>query len=365
MLAPRRTLRSLAVGLLYVAAVLAFLEAASRLALSSGPLFQRIAAEDESSHRLRWIQSRKRKSHVAYFFDEYHRTRGWTLKPRLRDLPVFGGKRLSSNSRGVRGTAEHALDEHPGRTRIVALGDSFTFGEEVSDEETWASQLEGLAPGSEVLNLGVHGYGHDQMLLYLREEGLGYRPDVVLLGFVHIDMPRNLLAFRDYAKPRFEGTQGRLELRGTPVPEPQAVIDAEPWRSKLLDLMRMLRARLDERSGATAARSREITAAILDELALEAAAGGAKPAFAYLPVEDELGAGDLTPTGPQRFFLDYCRSRRVACLDLRPAFLARAKAGAQLRTQGHWGALEHRIAAEAVREGLREQGLISTSEPEP
>ena len=364
MVASRRTLRSAITGLVYLAAVVLFFEGAARLAVSSGPLFQRIAAEDDSSHRLRWIQSRKRKRDVAYFFDEYHRTRGWSLKPNLRDLAVFGGRRLSSNSRGVRGTAEHSPEGDPSRTRIVVLGDSFTFGEEVSDEQTYASQLQGLAPETEVLNLGVHGYGHDQMLLYLREEGLVYRPDILLLGFVHIDMPRNLLAFRDYAKPRFERIQGRLELRGTPVPEPQAVIDAEPWRSKLLDLLRMLRSRLDEGSGTTAARSREITAAILDEMALAAAAAGAKPIFAYLPVEEELAQADLTATGPQRFFLDYCGARRAACLDLRPAFLARAKAGAALPTRGHWGAAEHRLAAQALRDALREQGLIARTMPE-
>lgn len=363
MLAPRRTLRSRAVGLLYVAAVLLLLEAASRLAVSVGTLFQRIAAEDDSSHRLRWIQSRKRKSHVAYFFDEYHRTRGWTLKPGLRDLQVFGEKRLNSNSRGLRGTAEHAF-EQPRRTRIVVLGDSFTFGEEVGDAETYASQLAALAPGVDVLNLGVHGYGHDQMLLYLREEGLHYRPDVVLLGFVHIDMPRNLLWFRDYAKPRFELSAGRLELRGTPVPEPQDLMDAEPWRSKLLDLLRMLGARLDERSGTAEERARAITAAILDATALAAAGGGAKPAFAYLPVEEELAQADLTPTAGQRFFLDYCAARRVACLDLRPAFLSRARSGQATSTRGHWSAAEHRLAAETLHEGLEEQGLLATHHPE-
>jgi hypothetical protein len=201
------------------------------------------------------------------------------------------------------------------------------------------------------------------MLLYLREEGLRYRPDVVLLGFVHIDMPRNLLAFRDYAKPRFELLRGRVELLGTPVPEPQGVIDAEPWRSKLLDLLRMLRARLNERSGAAEERAEAITAAILDAMALAAAAGGAKPAFAYLPVEEELEQADLTPTARQRFFLEYCAARRVACLDLRPALLARTRSGQAPSTRGHWSAAEHRLAAEALRAGLEEQGLLATASP--
>jgi hypothetical protein len=358
MVASRRTLRSAITGLLYVAGVLACFEGVARLAASSEAFLRRVAAEDDSSARLRWLKSREGRSHVAYFFDEYHPTRGWALKPGLRDLPVFGGKRLSSNSRGIRGAAEHALEREPGRTRIVVLGDSFTFGEEVSDDETYASRIEGLAPGAEVLNLGVHGYGHDQMLIYLREEGLRYRPDVVLLGFVHIDMPRNLLAFRDYAKPRFEPVRGRLELRGSPVPEPRALIAEEPWRSKLLDLLRMLKARVEERSGASERRMRALTAAILDEMALASAAGGARPAFAYLPVEEELEQGDLAPSARQRFFLDYCQARRVSCLDLRPAFLGRVHAGRSLPTRGHWRASEHQLAAEAILDGLREQGLL-------
>jgi GDSL-like Lipase/Acylhydrolase family len=358
MLARRRMLRSLAAGLLYLAFVLALLETSARLALSFEGLLPRIAGEDDSSHRLRWIRSRGRKSSVAYFFDEYHRTRGWALKPGLRELAVFGGKRLSSNSRGLRGAEEHALQKEAGRTRIVVLGDSFTFGEEVSDGETWAARLASLAPEAEVLNLGVHGYGHDQMLLYLREEGLRYKPDVVLLGFVHIDMVRNLLAFRDYAKPRFDVAPGRLALRGSPVPEPQELVAAEPWRSKLMDLLRMLWSRIQERSGASDRRARVVTAALLDEIGLAAASAGAKPALAYLPVEQELAGTDEAPSDGQRFFLDYCAERRVTCLDLRPAFLARARTGPGLKSRGHWGSEEHAIGAAAVRDGLRDQGLL-------
>ena len=358
MVAPRRTLRSLATGLLSLAVALALLEALARLAVRSEPIFSRIAGEDDASHRLRWIQSRGRKTDVAYFFDQYHPTRGWALKAGLRDLAVFGGKRLSSNSRGLRGAAEHAFEKAAGRTRIVVLGDSFTFGEEVSDPETWPARLQSIAPGTEVLNLGVHGYGHDQMLVYLREEGVRYRPDVVLLGFTHIDMPRNLLAFRDYAKPRFDLVEGRLALRDSPVPAPETVLGQELWRSKLMDLLRMLKSRLQERSGATGQEARAITAALLDQMALAAAAAGAKPSLAYLPVEGELAAGDPAPTDGERFFLGYCATRRLACVDLRPAFLARAAAGASFKTRGHWGAVEHAIGATAIRDGLVEQGLL-------
>ncbi len=81
----------------------------------------------------------------------------------------------------------------PNKIRIAVLGDSFTFGEEISDDETYSARLEQIIPNSEVLNFGNHGYGHDQMLIYFRSEVRRYRPDIVVLGFVPMDMQRNLL----------------------------------------------------------------------------------------------------------------------------------------------------------------------------
>ena len=52
---------------------------------------------------------------------------------------------------------------------ILAVGDFFTFGDRVSDHETWPAQLERLT-GRQVLNGGVFGYGVDQA--YLRAEAL-------------------------------------------------------------------------------------------------------------------------------------------------------------------------------------------------
>ena len=47
---------------------------------------------------------------------------------------------------------------------ILAVGDSFTFGDEVNDGQTWPAQLQ-LLTGRRVLNGGVSGYGFDQIVL--------------------------------------------------------------------------------------------------------------------------------------------------------------------------------------------------------
>jgi hypothetical protein len=64
------------------------------------------------------------------------------------------------------------------------LGDSFAMGDGVERGELFADVLENLLPKTEVVNLGVSGYGTDQELLTYLRRGRQYRPDVVLLpGF--------------------------------------------------------------------------------------------------------------------------------------------------------------------------------------
>lgn len=347
---------------LYALVVAASFEAASRLALSSAAFFRRVSANDDPSWRLRWTSRREAGAPLAYGYDVWHPTRGWALKPGLRDVPMGEGRRLSSNSRGVRGAREHAAAKSPGTTRIVTIGDSFTFGEDVGDEETWSSRLERMLPGAEVINLGVHGYGHDQMLVYLREEGVRYRPDVVVLGFLTGDMERNVLSFRDYAKPRFVLEDGRLSLRNSPVPPPEETLAAERWRSKFGDLLQMLWLRYRWKSGAISEETRRITLALLDEMQAVIEAAGARPAFAYLPAHGEVTRTDPGMTGPERFFFSHCRRRGVQSMYLRPFFLKAMREGTDLRAHGHWGPAEHQVAAEGIRAYLVDKGLVPSGD---
>jgi hypothetical protein len=342
----------------YLLGVLAFFEGSARLALSQDALRERMRGLDDASWRLRWVRSRDENPHIAYSFDVHHATRGWALRPSIRAMRVFGEHVLNSNSRGLRGDREYAYEKPAGVRRLVVLGDSFTFGEGVSDDETYSHHLERLLPGTEVLNLGVHGYGHDQMLLFLREEGLKYRPDVVLLGFLYDDMERNLLGFRDYAKPRFTLADAGLVLGNVPVPAPEEMLRREPYRSKFLDLWTILRGRWDWRSGAAERRMQQLTLAILDEIARVVREAGAQPAFAYLPVWGELVKTGLAMTARERFFFSYCRERGIQSMYLQRFFLEQQQAGVKLQRYGHWTPQEHRIAAEGIAAYLVEKGLL-------
>jgi len=351
------TLRRFIAWSLYALAVALSFEFFARMALSSPDLRQRLFTNDDASWRLQWAARQVDQKGLNYALDDWSPTRGWTLKPNLRDVP-FRGKLVNSNSKGIRGTQEFAWEKPAGVTRIVVLGDSFTFGEEVGDDETYSHHLQALLPNSEVLNLGVHGYAHDQMLLYLKEEGLKYHPDIVILGFMPDDMERNILSFRDYAKPHFAVREGRLELTTGPVPRPEEMLSAEKWRSKFGDLLVMARSRYEWRSGKTAAIRKELSAAILDEMKSAAEAAGARPAFAYLPVYGEIPRTDEGMTSRERAFFTYCKERGIASLYVQPAFRAKARAGAKFKTTGHWGPLEHMTAAEGLAAELAAKGLV-------
>jgi len=72
---------------------------------------------------------------------------------------------------------------------ILAVGDSFTFGAEVNDQETWPSLLQQIT-GRRVLNAGVNGYGFDQIVL--RAEALTpiYKPGAIVVAFIADDIRR-------------------------------------------------------------------------------------------------------------------------------------------------------------------------------
>lgn len=146
---------------------------------------------------------------------------GWTVQPNLR-LPG-----LTTNSAGMRGAAE-LTEARTDRPRLLFVGDSYTFGFGVEDDEAYPAVLgrEHL-PDWEVLNLGVPGYGPDQMLWMYEKVGRRYRPDVVVLGFFVRGYPRIFGHFRSYAKPWLElDDRGKLVLHGVPVPSPQQLYDA-------------------------------------------------------------------------------------------------------------------------------------------
>lgn len=93
------------------------------------------------------------------------------------------------NADTLNSTREYAVPKPAGTYRIEAIGDSFTFGEYVSTQNTWVNLLETSmhsvqCPGVttiDVLNLGVYGYDIPYSVARFTHRGLKYEPDLVIL----------------------------------------------------------------------------------------------------------------------------------------------------------------------------------------
>ncbi len=109
--------------------------------------------------------------------------------------------------------------------RVLALGDSFTWGNEVNADENFAHLLDAADNGLEVLNMGVPGYGIDQMVLKYERFGTRLEPDLILLGIYTSDYERSTVAFTAAAKPMFQVVGDALVLTNSPVPAPAVAVE--------------------------------------------------------------------------------------------------------------------------------------------
>ncbi len=127
------------------------------------------------------------KSHA---FRIPHPVLGWSLKPNssyTNYLPE-GTAKVEYNSIGLRDT-EHLIKNTEGVFRILILGDSFMEAYSVDTYDAFHKQVEknlaSLGIKSELINLGVGGYGTLQEYLIFNEIGRSYSPDLVMLGFFY------------------------------------------------------------------------------------------------------------------------------------------------------------------------------------
>jgi hypothetical protein len=144
---------------------------------------------------------------------------------------------IRTNAAGQRGRSI-PVEKPSGTYRILVLGDSFVEAEQVDEHERFIARLEaqlnqdGGQTRYEVLDGGCGGWGTAQELLYLREQGLAYQPDLVLLAFfVGNDVGDNSIELqldgrREAAlKPYYvQNDDGSLELLH-PSPPPPTVAE--------------------------------------------------------------------------------------------------------------------------------------------
>jgi lysophospholipase L1-like esterase len=287
--------------------------------------------------------------------------RGYRHAPDLRNH-LEQGVPVSTNSRGMRGVNELRAPRPASVARVIALGDSFTFGEGVADDATWPSQLEAALPDTEVANLGERAYAHDQMYFALRDDGLPLQPDAVILGFYENDRWRDELSFYCSDKPRFSRGADGWRIENVPVPSPWDAYDRTRRVPLLYALPQLLRematlAPQDDHSGEDRAEE------ILRQMRAMTDAAGARFVLVSLPDHPE------QPPESKTFFHDYCARTAAECVDPWPAF--RTTAGTDdpvaLRNRYqrpqdiHYSREGYAVVAEALRQHFAARPILRAS----
>lgn len=112
----------------------------------------------------------------------------WKPVPNQNCYTKVGHKPVYINAEGTRGKY-FSKDKKNNSFRILSLGDSKTFGWGLEESETYSGLLEKLLQNHigdslkvEVTNAGVNAWSYAQMYVYLRDVGLSYSPDIIILA---------------------------------------------------------------------------------------------------------------------------------------------------------------------------------------
>jgi lysophospholipase L1-like esterase len=316
------------------------------------------------------------------------------------------------NSDGLR-DREYPSEKPPGTFRILVLGDSFTEGLQVDDEEVWPKLAERIIAerrveggvAVELVNAAIAGAGTADQIRYLQVFGARWSPDLVLLGFYCGNDVRDNLSDR-----RVRLDEGRLEIKRR---KPYGAVrhrvkTARAWLGSHSHLYQFVRDRLDpagawkaileavhlrekklteteeweefddkrvihEEAPPEIVHGWDLTLALLDRMNQETAALGARFALVSIPsrwmvdrsfLMERIGRGEeglsgLDPSIPGRRVGRWAAERNIPFADLYTAFLDRGvDRSYHYRTDAHWNPRGHRAAAEAISEFLLSSELL-------
>lgn len=293
---------------------------------------------------------------------------GWRLSANYDEEGV------RSNGQGLRADREFPPGPQPGRQRLALLGDSFTFGDHVANDETFAHYLETQElDGWDVLNFGVNGYGTDQALLAWELRGGVFAADVVVMGFYVGDYERNTQRFKVYAKPVFEVGAAGLVLTHHPVVDPERLYAeyasgrrqvGSPHGSYLVGSVAKALRRLRQRRPGESDPEWKVLAALMRRFQEHVLEQGAVPVWLVLPSRDVMTEVRSEETVIEEMCEREARSLGLPFLRMDAAFREHAaqQPGVALyrprEVGGHFAPAGHRLVARTLAGFLDAEGVL-------
>jgi lysophospholipase L1-like esterase len=287
----------------------------------------------------------------------------WKFRPNVtidgEDSRYFPGR--ISNSLGLR-NEECTRKKAPGVFRILALGDSCTFGVGVPMDGCYPRRLEEILnqgrtdgdvrdPGCtfQVLNAGVPGYTSFQGLNYFLETGLTFEPDLLLICFGWNDA-----VVWDDRTDRFISQY----LIGGEGGGPEALLSKSAIYRACKKALYSLKVSLQFGSR-TPRVPLEAYIENMERILSEARSRGVEALFLLWPMQAQVDSKTAERTPHQEALRRFCNERRVPLVDLLEVFRKSGDASWFIDT-GHVDARGYRLVAESVAESLVKHGLLPT-----
>jgi hypothetical protein len=162
----------------------------------------------------------------AHPHSAYDEQLGWITKPNAHE------RRFNSGQYGIRLAGR--VDRPVPQDAILAVGDSFTYGEEVDDDETWPADLETVT-GTPVINAAAGAWGTDQIVMRAESMIDIAHPKILIIGFMWHDIGRAEYQINfGGQKPYFTVEAGELVLHNVPVPRFAGMVRELGWVRSVL-----------------------------------------------------------------------------------------------------------------------------------
>lgn len=346
---------------------------------------------------------------------QYNEILGWEHKPNFDGIRVTKEFEtlIKINSNKLR-DKNYDYGKPDGIKRIVVLGDSFTEGAQVEENERFSEVLESrLLKNVQIINTGVSGYGNDQELLFLKNEGMKYNPDIVLVAFcIGNDVTDNMQNVTTWdpsqGRPVFILNDNELTLTNVPVPQKKENVTSflrfKRYMARHFHSYSFISTRISMNHNllnffkkiGIAGAIREnpprkpdlysstytpklhhgwnLTKAILKEIYVVAKENNSKTLIVLVPNKEQvykenwdgikryysLNDQNYNLSKPNDVLVEFGKECDIPVLDILPEFREHAKNGEQLyfKIDGHWNVNGHKLAAELIYDKLIEEQLI-------
>lgn len=269
-------------------------------------------------------------------------------RPKWDYFDEDGAIAVESNALGFR-DLPFEVAKAPGELRVLALGDSFTYGLGVPLELTWTQQLERQLAAAhdgpvQVINGGWSGTSPADWVGWFETDGVLFRPDLVVVGLCLNDL------------------SPKVPMLAYPAAEP------EPWLGGVSELLNHVQREIEQRRlmreprdyGALVREDDtfwQASQAALRQIAAVAAEHDARLAVVVLPMMSSLN--DLYPyRGLHDMAAAFCADAQIPTLDLLPQFLGRPERELWVHpTDQHPNDVAHAMIATSIAKFVQESLL--------